>query len=56
MTYGLIKKVIAKGNYDKDELMDKLNYKKWFCGHYHLDYKNDIFKDFYVLYKSVISI
>ena len=25
MTYGLIKKVIAKGNYDKDELMDKLD-------------------------------
>lgn len=25
MTYRLIKKVIAKGNYDKDELMDKLD-------------------------------
>ena len=25
MTYGLIKKIIAKGNYDKDELMDKLD-------------------------------
>lgn len=25
MTYGLIKKVITKGNYDKDELMDKLD-------------------------------
>ncbi len=25
MTYRLIKKIIAKGNYDKDELMDKLD-------------------------------
>lgn len=25
MTYSLIKKIIAKGNYDKDELMDKLD-------------------------------
>ena len=25
MTYGLIKKVIAKGNYSKDELIDKLD-------------------------------
>lgn len=25
MTYALIKKIITKGNYDKDELMDKLD-------------------------------
>lgn len=25
MTYGLIKKVIAKGNYDKDDLLNKLD-------------------------------
>lgn len=25
MTYGLIKKIIVKGNYDKDGLMDKLD-------------------------------
>lgn len=25
MTYGLIKKIIAKGNYDRDDLMNKLD-------------------------------
>ncbi len=25
MTYRLVKRIIAKGNYDKDELMDKLD-------------------------------
>lgn len=25
MTYGLCKKIIAKGNYDKTELLDKLD-------------------------------
>lgn len=25
MTYALIKKIIAKGNYDKDDLMNKLD-------------------------------
>ena len=25
MTYGLCKKIIAKGNYDKDELLNKMD-------------------------------
>ena len=39
-----------------DELMDKLDYKKWFCGHYHIEYKNEKYNKFRVLYNKIVQL
>lgn len=38
------------------EIRHKLDYKRWFCGHYHLNYMSDIYPDFEVLYSKIVEL
>lgn len=38
------------------EIEPKLEYKRWFCGHYHRDYVSGINPDFEILYNKIVTL
>ena len=39
-----------------DEILQNVDYKKWFCGHYHFGYRNKHYEGFEVLYDKIEKI